>query len=185
MTVWFVSDTHFGHTKTCTHFLRADGRPLRPFATVEEMDRELIARWNARVRQGDKVYHLGDVCLSRKSLAIMAQLSGDKVLIRGNHDIFGLDEYHEYFRDVRGVWELEGMVLTHIPMHPSSLDRWGVNVHGHTHADSVMRARGVDVRTGEILYSDHRDPRYVCVSVEQTEFAPISLEEVRARLTDC
>ncbi len=57
-----------------------------------------------------------------------------------------------------------------------------VNIHGHTHANRVKKARGVDVRTGEILYSDENDVRYHCVCVEQTDFAPILFEDVIARI---
>jgi hypothetical protein len=47
-----------------------------------------------------------------------------------------------------------------------------------------MKARGVDARTGEILYSDQIDPRYHCVCVEQTDFAPILFEDVVKRIED-
>ena len=181
-TTFLVSDTHFGHEKTCTVFKRADGSPLRPFASAEEMDEEMIRRWNDRVRPNDKVYHLGDVVMSRKFLQVLSRLNGDKVLIRGNHDIFQLADYTQYFRDVRGYDVKNGMILSHIPVHTESLARFGTNIHGHLHAHRVMKMRGVDVRTGEVLYSDEIDPRYHCVCVEHTDYAPISLEEVYDRI---
>ena len=180
--VWLVSDTHFGHEKTCTVFKREDGSPLRPFASAEEMDEFMIRAWNDRVRPNDKVYHLGDVVINRKFLHVLSRLNGDKVLIRGNHDIFKLEDYTQYFRDVRGYDVKNGMILSHIPVHVESLGRFGVNIHGHLHANRVMRIRGVDVKSGEVLYSNEIDPRYHCVCVEQTDFAPISLEEVYDRI---
>lgn len=181
-TTFLISDTHFGHEKTCSVFKRPDGSPLRPFASAEEMDEAMVARWNDRVRPGDKVYHLGDVVINRKFLSVLARLNGDKVLIRGNHDIFKLSDYTEHFRDVRGYDVKNGMILSHVPVHSDSLTRFGCNVHGHLHANRVMRPRGVDAKTGEILYSDQIDSRYHCVSVEHTDFAPISLEEVYDRI---
>lgn len=181
-TTFLISDTHFGHEKTCSVFKRPDGSPLRPFASAEEMDEAMVARWNERVRPSDKVYHLGDVVINRKFLSVLARLNGDKVLIRGNHDIFKLSDYTEYFRDVRGYDVKNGMILSHVPVHSDSLARFGCNVHGHLHANRVMRPRGVDAKTGEILYSDQIDPRYHCVSVEHTDYAPISLEEVYDRI---
>lgn len=181
-TTFLISDTHFGHEKTCSVFKRPDGSPLRPFASAEEMDEAMVARWNERVRPSDKVYHLGDVVINRKFLSVLARLNGDKVLIRGNHDIFKLSDYTEYFRDVRGYDVKNGMILSHVPVHSDSLARFGCNVHGHLHANRVMRPRGVDAKTGEILYSGQIDPRYHCVSVEHTDYAPISLEEVYDRI---
>jgi hypothetical protein len=79
---------------------------------------------------------------------------------------------------------MNGMILSHIPVHEASLGRFGVNIHGHTHANRVMRACGVDARTGETLYSDEIDTRYHCVCVEQTpNFAPILFEDVLKRIT--
>jgi calcineurin-like phosphoesterase family protein len=74
---------------------------------------------------------------------------------------------------------MNGMILSHIPLHSDSMGRFGTNIHGHTHANRVKQARGVDARTGEVLYSDKNDVRYHCVCVEQTpDFAPILFEDV-------
>jgi calcineurin-like phosphoesterase family protein len=180
--VFLVSDTHFGHNGVC-HFMRSDGETkLRPWDTAAEMDEEMVRRWNERVRPSDKVYHCGDVVINRKALGIMRRLNGDKVLIRGNHDIFRDDEYREHFRELRAYHVLNGMILSHIPLHEASLGRFGVNIHGHTHANRVMKARGVDARTGEVLYGDEIDPRYWCACVEQTDFAPILFEDAIKRI---
>ena len=179
--VFLVSDTHFGHNGVC-HFTRNDGTKLRPWDTPDEMDEAMIKLWNERVKPTDKVYHLGDVVINRKALNILRRLNGDKVLIKGNHDIFKLSDYLAYFRDVRSYHVMNGMILSHIPLHEESLGRFGVNIHGHLHANRVMKARGVDARTGEILYSDEIDPRYHCVCVEATDFAPILFEDVIKRI---
>jgi len=182
--VFLVSDTHFGHEKTCTVFKREDGSPLRPFSSAEEMNEFMIKAWNERVKPNDKVYHLGDVVISRKFLSVLGRLNGDKVLIRGNHDIFKLEDYTAYFRDVRGYHVMNGLILSHVPVHADSLARFGANIHGHLHANRVMKARGVDAKTGEILYSKEIDPRYFNVSVEQTDFAPILFEDVLKRIVE-
>ena len=181
---WLISDTHFGHEKTCTVFKREDGSPLRPFASAEEMNETMIARWNERVRPNDKVYHLGDVVISKKYLSVLSRLNGDKVLIKGNHDIFKLEDYTAHFRDIRGYHVMNGCILSHIPVHPDSLSRFGCNIHGHLHANRVMKPRGIDAKTGEILHSDEIDPRYFNVSVEQINFAPILLEDAFRRITE-
>lgn len=177
-----VSDTHFGHAGVC-NFLRDDGvTKLRPWTDPQEMDEYMIQAWNNVVKPRDKVYHLGDVVINRKALQTLNRLNGDKVLIRGNHDIFRDEEYQPYFRAIRAYHVLDGMILSHIPLHESSLGRFGVNVHGHLHARRVLLPRGVDAKTGTTLYSDKVDVRYHCVCVEQTDYRPISLEELRERV---
>ena len=180
--VFLVSDTHFGHTGVC-RFTEADGvTKIRPWTDPDEMDEEMIRRWNDRLRPSDKVYHLGDVVINRKALPTLARLNGDKVLIRGNHDIFRDDEYREYFRELRAYHVMNGMILSHIPLHEASLGRFGVNIHGHLHTNRVRKARGVDAKTGTVLYGTEIDPRYHCVCVEQTDFTPILFEDVIKRI---
>jgi len=172
---FLVSDTHFGHTGVCKFTLNDGVTKLRPWTDPNEMDEEMVKRWNDRVRPNDKVYHLGDVVINRKALSIMHRLNGDKVLIRGNHDIFRDDEYRVHFRELRAYHVLNGMILSHIPLHPESLGRFGVNIHGHTHANRIM-SYSMDLDK-EVI-----DPRYHCVCVEQTDFAPILFEDVIKRI---
>lgn len=179
--VFLYSDPHFGHAGVC-RFLREDGSKLRPRNDPAEMDEELVKRFNERVRPNDKCYFLGDVVINRKALPTVARLNGDKVLIRGNHDIFRDDEYRQYFRELRAYHVMNGMILSHIPVHEASLGRFGTNIHGHLHASRVKRARGVNAKTGEVLYGTEIDPRYHCVCVEQTDFAPILLDDVYKRI---
>ena len=174
--VFLVSDTHFGHAGVC-RFVRNDGvTKLRPWDTAEEMDEAMVKAWNERVRPTDKVYHLGDVVINRKALGIMRRLNGDKVLIRGNHDIFKDTDYREHFRELRAYHVMNGMILSHIPIHSESLGRFGVNIHGHTHANRVMMP-GFNGKITDIV-----DVRYHCVCVEHTDFAPILFEDVIQRI---
>ncbi|MFZ9646007.1 MAG: metallophosphoesterase [Fluviibacter sp.] len=176
--VWLVSDTHFGHAGVC-RFMGPDGfTKLRPWDDPNEMDEEMIKRWNERVRPNDKVYHLGDVIINRRCFPTLARLNGDKVLIRGNHDIFRDEEYRRYFRELRAYHVMNGMILSHIPLHPDSLGRFGVNIHGHTHANRVMK----EVYDPMYDYKSVIDTRYHCVCVEQTDFAPILFEDVLKKI---
>ena len=173
--VFLVSDTHFGHAGVC-RFMQNDGvTKLRPWDNPEEMDEEMVKRWNETVKPTDKVYHLGDVVINRKALSIMKRLNGDKVLIRGNHDIFRDDEYRQYFREIRAYHVMRGMILSHIPIHPESLGRFGTNIHGHTHSNRVM---------AEVWGEYKIDVRYHCVCVEQTDFTPILFEDVIKRIQE-
>jgi calcineurin-like phosphoesterase family protein len=168
--VFLVSDTHFGHAGVCK-FLRNDGSKLRPWDDPEEMDEEMVKRWNETVRPKDKVYHLGDVVINRRALKTLGRLNGEKVLIKGNHDIFKLEDYTPYFKDIRGYHVMNGMILSHIPVHEESLARFGTNIHGHLHYNRVTM---LDTYLSKPII----DPRYHCVCVEHTDFKPILFEDV-------
>lgn len=184
---FLISDTHWGHANAWKTFKLADGvTPLRPFTSTEEMDYEMITNWNSVVRPQDKVYHLGDVamCNSTRLREIFSRLNGEKVLIKGNHDQGPLSLYSELFKDVRGSHMLDNLVMTHIPVHRGSLDRWRGNIHGHLHNYFVRKVIGVDVRTGEFKYSNEADPKYECVSVERIDYTPIPFETINKRFKD-
>ena len=169
-----ISDHHFGHTNSWEKFKLADGSPLRPFTSNDEMNQTMIDRHNAKVKEHDAVYFLGDVVINRKHLHLVKQLNGRKILIRGNHDIFRDEDYREVgFEQIHGVRVfVDKFIMSHIPLHPDCVTgRFRVNVHGHLHANQVM--------TG--YYPDQTiDPRYLCVCVEQTDFTPLHFDEVEA-----
>jgi calcineurin-like phosphoesterase family protein len=165
-----VSDTHFGHAGVC-QFLRADGTKLRPWDDPVEMTEIMIKRWNETVQPEDKVYHLGDVVINRKYLNVLDRLNGDKVLIKGNHDIFKLEDYTKYFRDIRAYHVVDNIIFSHIPIHPDSKGRFAGNVHGHLHSN-VVTFSGTKVP----------DPWYFCACVEHTDYKPIPIEDVYKKL---
>lgn len=111
MNTFFTSDTHFSHENIIRYC-------ARPFASVEEMNREMTARWNAVVGPRDTVYHLGDFSLGKDSpTKFLRKLNGGKkILVRGNHDknaarmlAYGFDEVHE-------KTEWNGWLLQHHPI---------------------------------------------------------------------
>ncbi len=137
------------------------------------MNEYMVYQHNRTVGPKDKVYFLGDVTMSRNTigLQILSRMNGEKVLIKGNHDLASASAYLAYFKDIRGSHQLDGMLLTHIPIHPESLARWKVNVHGHLHANSVKLANG------------HPDHRYQSVCMEMLDdYTPISLEQLKSRI---
>lgn len=172
--VFLRADDHFGHANIIK-FTDNYGKVLRVFDTIDDHDEYLIYRHNRVVKPNDKVYFLGDVA-NAKSIHKIARMNGDKVLIKGNHDVLKLSQYTPYFRDIRGCHQFDGMFLSHVPIHTESLARWKVNVHGHLHHNRVM-LRGFNGKPVEI------DERYQCVSMEHLDdYQPISLEEMKSRL---
>lgn len=162
---WVCADHHFGHQNILT-FKRDDGTLIRggQFSTIEEHDDELVNRHNALVAESDRVYMLGDVCINRRALATLHRLRGRLVLVKGNHDIFKLSDYLPFFDDIRAYvvqkdHDGNKVILSHIPVHPDSLGRYGSNIHGHLHQNKL------------------NDKRYVCVSLEHTDYKPIEISK--------
>jgi calcineurin-like phosphoesterase family protein len=183
--IFLVSDTHVGHRNMLV-FTRPDGTPLRPFATIEEHDEALIENWNRVVKPEDTVIHLGDVCMSHVHLHKIGQMNGRKVLVQGNHDPVGGKKgkkfpFTDYFEYVTAAKVMDDMILTHVPVHPSQIGRFGTNVHGHLHANEVMQRAPNYPEMSHIPYYEP-DPRYLCVSMEHIDYTPIALEDVRARI---
>lgn len=149
-------------------FLNDDGARMRPFDSIEAHNEIIIRNHNSVVHPDDRVYFLGDFGDPRK---FADRFLGRKVLVKGNHDDRKLSHYLGHFDDIRACVQKKGFILTHIPIHPASLGRWGINIHGHTHARRVLMHPNL---------SDQQTPdtRYVCVSLEQTDFFPVELTEV-------
>jgi calcineurin-like phosphoesterase family protein len=180
--IFFCSDHHFGHSNILT-FKNWDGSMLRPdFIDVEHMNETMVERHNAVVKPEDRVYFLGDVAMGKRGLEYLSRMVGRKVLIKGNHDKESVNTYMKYFDDIRGSHQFDGMILTHIPIHPQSLGRWGTNVHGHLHSNNVLLG---DIPAGdeyEVEPKGQIDTRYFCVAMEQINYTPISLEELKAAI---
>ena len=82
--IFFTGDLHFGHANVIAF-------DNRPFESVEEMDAELIRRWNNKVGKGDLTYVLGDMIWKARNddaPELIKSLNGQIILIKGNHDRF-------------------------------------------------------------------------------------------------
>ena len=78
--IYLTSDLHLGHDKPFIY-------EVRGFKSVEEMNFELIKRYNEVVKSEDIVYILGDCVLGPiDNVAMLAGLNGHKILVAGNHD---------------------------------------------------------------------------------------------------
>lgn len=164
--IFVISDTHHGHENIIKH-------GERPFSSVEEMDEIMIENWNSVVTDQDKVYHLGDVYMGSQKNAdsILSRLRGKKRLILGNHDNGKDSVLQKHFKKI-DLWRLfkeHGLMLTHVPIHQSCLEKRvgdtvakrALNIHGHIHQNPSPEGP------------------YRCVCVEQINYRPISIEELR------
>jgi calcineurin-like phosphoesterase family protein len=166
MTTYFTADTHFGHDSIRKHC-------GRPFKTVAEMDKTLIANWNARVRPRDTVYHLGDFAFkaSRQIEDYRRKLNGKIHLIRGNHDSKDPGRLERVFDSVHSLHciRIEGqtIVLCHYAMRV-----WEKEHHGSWHLYAHSHGR----------LPDNRLTLSFDVGVDSHNYMPISFEEVREEM---
>lgn len=140
MKVFFTSDLHFGHANA----LKFDNRP---FSSVDEMEEELIKRWNAKVAPGDLVYVLGDMIwktINDDAPTLLKKLNGQIILIKGNHDRFlhnskakkclaAVKDYDDISVTLQDG-TTKRCILSHyfIPMYNGH--RYGaIHLHGHSH----------------------------------------------------
>jgi calcineurin-like phosphoesterase family protein len=161
--VRFIADLHLGHTNMALH---------RGFTSVEEHDEHIITQWNNVVNKRDVTYILGDITMEKKSsYLLLDRLNGVKHVVLGNHDR-RQDVSHllQHVESVAGMIQYKGIMLTHAPIHPMELEyRFNKNIHGHIHNKVVMKM----LDGWEVI-----DERYFCVSCEQVDYKPKTLEEL-------
>jgi calcineurin-like phosphoesterase family protein len=169
---WFISDTHFGHKKILEY-----EKESRPFKTIEEMNNELVSRWNSVVNDKDIVYHLGDFCFGRRTIHHANLLKGKKRLIMGNHDSYPAVDYLKFFDKLYGAFFWNKCILSHIPIHPNQLgNRCTMNIHGHLHSKKIysLSEQGLS----------YENRNYLNVSCEQNNLTPIHADKILERLKE-
>lgn len=180
--IWIVSDTHLSHQNILKFTDSATGNLVRGhlFDNVDQMDEYILEKWNSVVKQGDIVYHLGDVFMGDKERfkRQWPKFNGSKRLIVGNHDDIKFLSSGGFFSKVQ-MWRMFpefGLMLSHVPLHPSNLLRlteksgkWPddceslLNVHGHLHQNPAPEGP------------------YRCVCVEQTNYTPVNIEDLKVK----
>ena len=159
---WLISDTHFGHK----NIIKYTGRP---FQTVKEMDDRIIANWNSVVKSNDVILHLGDFALGNleDQQSYLKQLNGIKKLVMGNHDRLKVKDYYDMgFAEVyRYPIIIENIIFSHRPLDNLIVGSL-YNVHGHIHEKQSPSANHLNI------------------SVEHTNYSPISLNWVKKKLVE-
>lgn len=159
--VYLISDPHFGH-KNILDFAN------RPFSSIEEMEEELVDRWNRRVSSKDTVICLGDWGFGVQNYKVAERLNGIKRIVLGNHDNGKMNHYYNRFASVHGSLQKKGLLFTHIPILFDKYRNYEFVVHGHIHRaeDNVQDLRYINVNMDAWDY------------VEGEEYSPIPIEDV-------
>ena len=128
---YFTADQHWNHKNII------EGCE-RPFKNVWAMNAYMIEQWNAVVKEGDLVYHLGDFALPNKGdgmdvREIVDQLHGQIYLIKGNHDDKNIKLFTDLFMKTVDIAYIklstkQKVMLCHYPMLS-----WRASHHGSWH----------------------------------------------------
>lgn len=162
MTIFFTADTHFGHDNII-------GYCKRPFGSVEEMDEAIVERWNAVVGPGDHVWHIGDFASSPTPERYFRRLAGQKHLVVGNHDSARTRGLPWASTREMGTVKVGSTLVfaCHYPMRTWPHAAHGaLHVFGHVHGTLRDTKRSVDV------------------GVDRWDFAPVSIEQIQARMAE-
>ena len=180
---FITSDFHFNHANIIKYC-------RRPFASVEEMNRELVARYNGRVGDLDTVYVLGDITMGR-DLSLAKKLRGKKKLLLGNHDKLPIEAYEAAGFEVlkqdgekAAEFMLDGIKLIHSPISEMRMFAPGVADRPEGYRD--LRDSGLLSLFDQKCVCGHvhaifkKLGSFVNVSVDVWDFYPVEFETVKA-----
>lgn len=174
-TIWLTSDTHFNHDKDFIW------KP-RGFDNVNDMNDAILTKWNETVKDGDLVYHLGDVMLGadlQGGLRLVSKLKGEKYLAYGNHDTDARIKAfitNHFFKDIQMGFRIKVgghiFVCTHYPtITANGNDNRVLGLYGHTHQQTNFFSDEGGIRT----YMFH-------VGVDSNKCKPVNIEDIIAKM---
>lgn len=160
--IFLISDLHIGHRNILKYC-------QRPFSSVEEMNNALINNWNSIITNNDRVFMLGDFCLTGKDkiIEVGRALNGRKTLIMGNHESGSKNTYYqagfEYISKYPILYNNQ-ILFSHEPIPNTKY----FNIHGHIHNKDITE---IDYITGNYHL-------YFNVSAEKINYTPINLKDI-------
>lgn len=172
---YFIADTHFGHSNIHLKF-------RKEFSSQEEHNETIHQNIMNTGDKCDCLWLLGDIFFKESEfwrLSEYAKKFQQVYYILGNHDAKSVVRYAVQHKNISilGVEQRWGLWLTHVPVPDYELYR-GNCVHGHLHGkvvqDLSMLEHYCDVTQEELI-----DKRYFCVSCEQVDYKPISLDQIK------
>ena len=119
---YFISDLHLGHQRVL-EFERSE------FKTINEHD-NFIINILKKLKETDTLYILGDVGFN---INLLKEIKAKKILVKGNHDKFGINKYNEVFDQIYNypIYYRNNILLSHYPV---PVTQNVLNVHGHLHS---------------------------------------------------
>lgn len=151
MTTFVTSDLHFFHKNILKYEPAA-----RPFSCISEMHETIITNWNSTVKNSDTVFILGDVSFGNvnDTWPILSRLSGELILIAGNHDhkLISSSLLRSRFTEIKDYHQMKvndkHIVMFHFPIESWDRRHHGsIHLHGHLHSKNqeILSSKRWDV----------------------------------------
>lgn len=186
----FISDLHFGHENV----LKFEDRSFA--SSVEEMDEELLRRFNAKGKSGDVVYVLGDLFWHNRdgyAAHMLKRMNKPVYLIKGNHDKFlkdpaackllaGVEDYKDMAVTLADGTQ-KRVILSHYFMPLYNGHMYGaIHLHGHSHNTfenelekrmiGMIEAEGIPIQSYNVgaCHQDY-EPKYLDEILQRDSFS--------------
>ena len=164
MTTYITADHHFNHSRIIELC-------QRPYTSVDEMNADMVAKWNAVVGPTDSVWHLGDFCWKGYE-SVFTQLNGQKHLIIGNHDpqstlMLPWASPPQVYQELKIK---EDGITTRVVLFHYGIRSWNgmfrgvLHLHGHSHGKLPGSRLSLDI------------------GVDCWDFSPVTLPQIKARM---
>lgn len=169
---YYIADLHLGDQRVFDL--------CRRNISIEDYNQKLISNWNAKVKDDDHVWIIGDFCkfdYLANALEVLHQLNGHHHLVFGNHDeemleIYGFEGFYENFDSVYQLTLIDDnnreVFLCHYPM----LDWWNsqygsYHIYGHIHNKDLPEIKAY-----------YKDKLAFNASADVIDHTPMTLDEL-------
>ncbi len=141
--------------------------------SLNKMNSDLIRRWNARVKEDDVVFYVGDFCFKStklgkegapiKALDWIKQLNGHIIFIKGNHD-----KNNSLKTIVESLTIKYGSLRVNLVHNPERANtNFRINFTGHVHNNWEIKRFGIT--------------DCINVGVDVWNYYPVTFEEIMRR----
>lgn len=158
---WFTSDTHYNHANICSSTTKwTDPMACREFASLEQMNIQLVCNINEKVAEDDILFHLGDWSFGGFD---QIEIFRNQIVCKNIHIVTGNHDHHiennkggcqslfssvNKYLNLSVKWDTEHntvreeklFALMHFPIASwDNMARGSIHLHGHVHFKPRLR----------------------------------------------
>lgn len=141
----YISDLHLFHNNVTKAGRNFDNRP---YSNIEEMNEDILRKWNQSVTNADHVYICGDFIWKLnnenrdEAIKILKTMNGNLHLVLGNHDRAKSDIFKKRFEEIVNYKKIKDtldgrqvqVIMSHyyMPFYEGHYHN-AILIHGHSH----------------------------------------------------